>query len=274
MPEPSQHKQTPADTTLKKPEGYIYFWLYQSLLLFRSVKADMHQHYPIEIYLGLEGDFKMDFGDGFGSYGAVVIETDQPHQFDGSSGWCALMMIDPMTKTGESLRKNLLKGRNYATPDTQPFAPFKKLLFGYTAGAFACVEVEAAFNRMLQVVSGNRQIMEVPNQRMVGIMKMLRRLPEKKMPAAQLAEIVNLSESRLAHVFKEGAGMPVRRFLLWLKLIDAVKLIISGMPYTEAAYEAGFADHAHLTRTYKKMFGLTLSHVFNDLKNVDVITYF
>lgn len=51
-------------------------------------------------------------------------------------------------------------------------------------------------------------------------------------------------------LFKEETGVPVRQFLLWLRLNDAVKLIINGTSYTDAAYEAGFADAAHLTRTY------------------------
>ena len=271
---PNRSSRTDHLDSPKKPEGYIYLWLYQSLLLFRSVQAHMHQHYPIEIYIGLEGDFQMDFGSGWGTYRSVIIETDQLHRFDGSSGWCALLMIDPITKMGDNFRKMILQGNRYAALDPRPLEPFMNVLRGYRTGALPCGEVELVFNEMLRAVSQDTETPEPMNPRMIEILKILRGLPEKKITAANLAEITHLSESRLAHVFKNGTGMPVRRFLLWLRLIDAVKLIINGMPYSDAAHEAGFADHAHLTRTYKKMFGLTLSHVLNEFNNVEVITYF
>jgi AraC-like DNA-binding protein len=34
--------------------------------------------------------------------------------------------------------------------------------------------------------------------------------------------------------------------------------IASGASYTEAAHLAGFADSAHLSRTYRRMFGMKL----------------
>jgi AraC-like DNA-binding protein len=74
--------------------------------------------------------------------------------------------------------------------------------------------------------------------------------------AAELAEKVNLSEGRLIHLFTEQMGLPMRRYTLWLRLRDAFLTLAEGASLTEAAHRAGFADSAHMTRTFRGMFGI------------------
>ena len=64
---------------------------------------------------------------------------------------------------------------------------------------------------------------------------------------------------RSARHLSGGVGLPLRRYLLWLRLQDAVQAIAAGAPLTDAAHAAGFADSAHLSRTFRRMFGITPS---------------
>ena len=54
----------------------------------------------------------------------------------------------------------------------------------------------------------------------------------------------------------EETGLPFRTYVLWLRVVRAVDAHTKGASLTEAAQEAGFADSAHLSRTFKRMFGL------------------
>jgi AraC-like DNA-binding protein len=76
--------------------------------------------------------------------------------------------------------------------------------------------------------------------------------------AADIAIELNLSESRFLHLFKDTMQIPWRPYLLWRRLICAVQTLQQGKTATEAAYIAGFSDSAHLSRTFKKQFGLSL----------------
>jgi AraC-like DNA-binding protein len=76
--------------------------------------------------------------------------------------------------------------------------------------------------------------------------------------AADIALELNLSESRFLHLFKDTMQIPWRPYLLWRRLICAVQTLQQGKTATEAAYIAGFSDSAHLSRTFKKQFGLSL----------------
>jgi AraC-like DNA-binding protein len=82
-----------------------------------------------------------------------------------------------------------------------------------------------------------------------------RPLPER-VPLAHLARSAGLSPSRYAHVFSAQTGMPVRPYLRWLRLQYALVEVARGASLTNAAYAAGFSDSAHLSRTFRKTFGV------------------
>src|SRR5262249_5511090 len=72
-----------------------------------------------------------------------------------------------------------------------------------------------------------------------------------------LAGISGLSQSHFMHVFTESVGVPLRSYILWLRLQRAACDLIDGSSLTSAAHSAGFSDGAHLTRTFRRMLGLT-----------------
>lgn len=78
---------------------------------------------------------------------------------------------------------------------------------------------------------------------------------------SDIAARVGLSTSRLTHVFTREVGLPLRRYVLWLRLMTALRAVAAGDNLTAAAHAAGFADSAHLTRTCRTMFGLAPSHL-------------
>jgi AraC-like DNA-binding protein len=61
------------------------------------------------------------------------------------------------------------------------------------------------------------------------------------------------------HAFTESVGVPVRPYILWLRLQRAACDLMNGDSVTSAAHRAGFSDAAHLTRTFRRMLGATPS---------------
>jgi transcriptional regulator GlxA family with amidase domain len=75
---------------------------------------------------------------------------------------------------------------------------------------------------------------------------------------SRLAHLARLSQSRFMHVFTQSTHVPLRPYVLWLRLQRACGVLMSGVSTTEAAHRAGFADGAHMTRTFRRMLGTTL----------------
>ncbi|MBF6328091.1 helix-turn-helix domain-containing protein [Nocardia transvalensis] len=81
------------------------------------------------------------------------------------------------------------------------------------------------------------------------------RLDEGRVRLRDLAREVNLSESRLGHLFTDEVGIPLRPYVRWLRMQRAIERLASGGSLTDAAHDAGFADSAHLSRACRGMFG-------------------
>ena len=78
-----------------------------------------------------------------------------------------------------------------------------------------------------------------------------------------LAAISGLSPSRFMHVFTQSVGIPLRQYILGLRLQLACSDLTAGSTVTSAACRAGFSDAAHLTRTFRRMLGITPSELFS-----------
>ncbi|WDV46917.1 hypothetical protein PV797_04265 [Clostridiaceae bacterium M8S5] len=44
-------------------KGTIYYWDGASMLLLKNFKSDLHSHYPVDIYIGLDDNLQISFGD-------------------------------------------------------------------------------------------------------------------------------------------------------------------------------------------------------------------
>lgn len=71
------------------------------------------------------------------------------------------------------------------------------------------------------------------------------------------AAAANLSPSHFMHWFRQASGLSFRAFVRWLRLQRAVRTLATGATLTEAAHLAGFADSAHLSRTFVTTFGVS-----------------
>ncbi|MCK7595110.1 helix-turn-helix transcriptional regulator [Pseudomarimonas salicorniae] len=77
----------------------------------------------------------------------------------------------------------------------------------------------------------------------------------------QLAAAAGLSPSRFLALFREQLGMPVRNYVLWRRLLLAVSGLRAGQNVTMAALDAGFADAAHFSRSFRQVIGAAPSEL-------------
>lgn len=77
--------------------------------------------------------------------------------------------------------------------------------------------------------------------------------------ANTVAQQLHLSEGRFLHLFREQMGIAWRPYLLWRRTISAVDAILTGSSATEAAHLAGFSDSSHLSRTFRSLFGMSIT---------------
>ena len=75
--------------------------------------------------------------------------------------------------------------------------------------------------------------------------------------ASTLEQIAGIDRFTIARHFRRAFGTSPDRYRTMRRLAIARKAIEQGRPLAEAATEAGFADQSHMTRQFKRTFGMT-----------------
>jgi AraC-like DNA-binding protein len=190
---------------------------------------------------------------------------------DGSGTRLVILQIDPDFPDYRPLEKMLaehedpLLGLDYGI-----FEPLLERFTGLFSGDYDCDRARLLYDDIITTIT------HVPHREVVldpRIREVLGRLKTEEpdtVSVPELARGVGLSADRFMHLFKENMGLPVRKYLLWLKLQRAARAMKSGANLTRAAHEAGFSDSAHLSRTFKDMFGLSPSRVLANQRETRV----
>jgi AraC-like DNA-binding protein len=74
---------------------------------------------------------------------------------------------------------------------------------------------------------------------------------------SELSQVAGLSRFHLLRVFSRETGLTPHAYQVQLRLQKARALMRAGQPLAEAAMASGFSDQSHLTRHFKRVYGLT-----------------
>lgn len=72
-----------------------------------------------------------------------------------------------------------------------------------------------------------------------------------------LATLASMSRFQLTRQFERAYGLPLHRYHLHLRLLEAKRRLRPGVPIVTVATDLGFADQSHLHRRFKGAFGMT-----------------
>ncbi|MCY0991038.1 AraC family transcriptional regulator [Nannocystis sp. ILAH1] len=94
---------------------------------------------------------------------------------------------------------------------------------------------------------------------MAAIVRAIQADPMTRMSQTELARRLGMERTQALRRFKAATGLTFRAFKLWSGLQHAARQIEAGALVRTAAMDAGFADTAHLSRSFRAMFGLSPS---------------
>jgi AraC family transcriptional regulator of arabinose operon len=83
---------------------------------------------------------------------------------------------------------------------------------------------------------------------------------DRRVPVDELSRAVQLSPSRLAHLFKQETGVSPRRWAELQRLERAKQLLgLTSLPVYQVAHQAGFESQFHFATRFRKLTGRTPS---------------
>jgi len=250
-----------------RAHGRMVFWEGGSLWLLGTrpgegpyPKTDAHSHHAVQVSLALRGSVTLENRDLGISGRAVAVAPDTEHAFHApaADSVVAQLFVDPEGRPGRALQRALFANAPLlAIPPAALGDLPARLLAIFDAperSDQALIELGRALVAQL-APEGERD--ERPEARVRKMSAWAAARLEQPVSLADAAAHVGLSNGRARHLFVEMTGLPFRTYLLWLRLTRAVELFSRGSSLTDAAHGAGFSDSAHLSRTFRRMFGIS-----------------
>jgi len=241
----------------------LFFWNTNFMYVGKGLQTATHEHHAIQLITNLQGEFELQSKLwGSNTFKAVLIDSDKPHECITDNDTMLILNIAPESNIGVSLRAKYLLGQGFRSMDSDSTRQFvgqiqhalgegideknivkftEAYLFGL-AGLQMPVAMDDRIKKVLAIINGYEG----------GIIKI-----------KELAGAVFMSPSRLIHLFTQQVGVPVRKYILWRRVVKAIQCTFQNNNITQAALEAGFSDAPHFNKTIKRMFGLNLSSLKN-----------
>lgn len=245
--------------------GRIVLWEGASLWAFDVPReatirrsTDVHAHHAIQWTFSVGGSFVFRIAGEVVGGPSVLIAPDVLHAFE-PQGRTAMVFVEPESMIGAAMLRDLA-GSDFSHPDPARFADIAESLSCIWGQPRPDDATLAGMGRgLLSRIVGRELSAQTVDRRIARVLERLSSHPEARLDASEAAGIACLSESRFSHLFVEEVGLPFRTYLLWRRLMAAVDRIAAGTSLTDAAHDAGFADSAHFSRTFLRMFGVPAS---------------
>lgn len=234
-----------------------------------SLDAAPHSHHAIQvIWPQNKALCKLNTND---ISGLAIIDSNIEHQLQMSAGW--ILLVEPKSDLGQALSTKLA-GSPFKT-----FGPLFSTALKPPAKTEDIAKLLAPLFKQLSLTKysffndmlfSNQST--VKDQRIQQLLTKLNQclhgdcIKPTNWRAAEVASQLALSESRFLHLFREELGIAWRPYLLWRRMICALQAIINNTSATNAAHLAGFSDSAHLSRTFRKNFGMSIRQALSLFK--------
>jgi AraC-like DNA-binding protein len=236
--------------------GRVCFWNGGSAWVGRQAgRVERHAHHAVQLTLVFDGTVSFRIAsEPWREVPAAIVAPDRLHEFDGQGRTVAQVFIEPESVVGRAL----------AARAAQVIAPLDSKIRDRALGKLRAAyetnapdeAIVAGAREAIALVGGTQPQAPVIDARVRAALDRIQASPGAAFTLAEVAAACALSPGRFRHLFVEQVGISFRAYVLWTRINHAIDLGMHGSSWTDAAHEAGFADSAHLTRTFRRMFGV------------------
>ena len=107
------------------------------------------------------------------------------------------------------------------------------------------------------VLGAKRQYGGLPREKLVRAVEYIQDQLNTDLTVSGIAQAVCLSPYHFTRLFKESTGQSPYQYVVEARVRKAKELLTTGkFTISEVAYDVGFVDQSHLTRHFKRIFGL------------------
>jgi AraC-like DNA-binding protein len=221
--------------------------------------STVHRHHSMHLLMTVDGTLRIRGGSRqrWLSCGAALVRADAAHEVDAREASVLIVFVDPQSPLGDAFSARIER-------DITPVPAHELARWRDAIGPGPTLSKGRVEAWIREILLRGRQLPKI-HPRVNRVLRHLReRLgSDEDLSLTKLAGVAGLSESRLMHAFTESLGIPLRPYILWLRVQRACGELSNGASIAEAVARVGFSDAAHLSRTFRRMLGTAPSAIIS-----------
>jgi len=234
-----------------------------------NIEAECHKHWMLQMFLSSQEETSIEVNGKRILCSAILVNMDTIHSFNSESEFHFTILMDPTTELGCAARGLLMNQPYYVFPYEKTIVmqeDFQSLL------KQRCHDDILSYCQSIISQISHSNIKDF-DERVTKILNLLDdcMCEDELHQLKYLSKKTYLSESRLAHLFKDQTGIPLKSYIVLHKLQKAYELIFNGENLTTAAIEAGFYSPSHFAYTNKMMTGMSATNIVKDSEFLKVL---
>lgn len=215
----------------------------------RNLTVEVHHHSAYQIVLSNDTPFSSTInGILYERIHGFLLKPHVPHFCVAEKGTLNVLNIEPYSNIGLELASRFKEDQAYIVFDTPPET---NSFFQTPKDSLDVIKVVDALISKLPSAEYDERVTKI-----VGYIK--DNYFRSDITPQTFVDMVFLSPSRLASLFKKQTGSSLSKYLLWIRLRQAVYLALSDKDrsLTDIAYDTGFYDLPQLNKYMYEMFGM------------------
>lgn len=250
----------------------LYIWNGLCVFWGTSFHTNPHSHNTLQLVFDIEKEFLLkDENTEWTSYSAAIIDANQIHQLNSNGSIQFFLYLDKESRYAKLLRNKYLQKKPINSIAKIRIGKLNDIFFKQLLVHNNCDEMYlgciSIFRKLLDF-SKQRQL----DKRVEKAIDFITKSPIKNFKVKNVALEVGLSESRLRHLFKEHIGQSIQNFIMWMRVIDSLNEVLKGKKLIKTAYDYGFSDASHMTKSYIEIIGVPPSKIKTYEKETKIIT--
>lgn len=127
-------------------------------------------------------------------------------------------------------------------------------VFGFSE----CLQIKQLISDSILQLKNDMWKYEILDQRVFNAMRMIEKNFQSKITNEELAEKANMAVNSFSRLFKLSAGISIQQYLIKVKIENACNIMHhTDKSIDEIAFDCGFFDRHHFSKTFKKVMNIT-----------------
>lgn len=210
--------------------------------------VDLHSVSVPVLSVGLDGPFVLDTAThGEIRTGSSFAPARAVHRVNAPEEWILLLFVDPAGAPAAAIAEEMTA---IAGPYGLGHRRERELVE-------QCRRADVDPDRIFARAIGGRAPAADP--RIESVAAAIRRDPNRTFRAETIAANLGLSTSHFLRLFAQQCGTTFRGYQRWTRVMHALRDVAGGRDLTRCAADAGFATPSHLSETFHRMFGASVT---------------